>query len=164
MLKKDDEKETKLIKTDKNLKTSNTPPMLIYALGGLGEVGKNMYIFEQGNEIWIVDSGIKFASENITVEGIIPSFEYLEKNKKRIKGLIITHGHEDHIGSIPHLLNAVSIPNIYAGKIAAGLIMNKINERGLKRQKINIINNKYSIKTLNFEINFFNVNHSIPDC
>lgn len=145
-------------------KNSNVPPMLVYALGGLGEVGKNMYVFEQGNEIWIVDSGIKFASDTVSVEGIIPSFEYLEKNQKRIKGLIITHGHEDHIGSVPHLLNAVDIPNIYAGKIAAGLIWNKVRERGLGRPKINIINNKFNIKTLNFEIGFFNVNHSIPDC
>lgn len=149
-----------------NIKNNNkgVPPFYVYALGGLGEVGKNMYVFEQGNEIWIVDSGIKFASDTVTVEGIIPSFEYLEKNKNRIKGLIITHGHEDHIGSVPHLLNVVDIPNIYAGKIAAGLIWNKTRERGLGRPKINIINNKYSIKTLNFEINFFNVNHSIPDC
>ncbi|NQX83273.1 MAG: ribonuclease J [Mycoplasmataceae bacterium] len=146
-------------------RTSNgVPPLYVYALGGLGEVGKNMYIFEQGTEIWIVDSGIKFASDTVTVEGIIPSFEYLEKNKKRIKGLIITHGHEDHIGSVPHLLNVINIQNIYAGKIAAGLIWNKTRDRGLGRPKINIINNKYSIKTLNFEINFFNVNHSIPDC
>ncbi len=143
---------------------NNVPPMIVYALGGLGEVGKNMYVFEQGNEIWIVDSGIKFASDTVSVEGIIPSFEYLEKNQKRIKGLIITHGHEDHIGSVPHLLNAVDIPNIYAGKIAAGLIWNKVRERGLGRPKINIINNKFNIKTLNFEISFFNVNHSIPDC
>ncbi len=145
-------------------KTNGVPPMLIYALGGLGEVGKNMYVFEQGNEIWIVDSGIKFASDTVSVEGIIPSFEYLEKNKNRIKGLIITHGHEDHIGSVPHLLNVVDIPNIYAGKIAAGLIWNKVRERGLPRPKINLINNKFNIKTLNFEISFFNVNHSIPDC
>ncbi len=140
------------------------PPMYVFALGGLGEVGKNMYVFEQGNEIWIVDSGIKFASDTVTVEGIIPSFEYLEKNKKRIKGLIITHGHEDHIGSVPHLLSVVNIQNIYAGKIAAGLIWNKVRERRLPRPKINIINNKFNIKTFNFEISFFNVNHSIPDC
>ncbi len=140
------------------------PPLYVFALGGLGEVGKNMYVVEQGNEIWIMDSGIKFASDTVTVEGIIPSFEYLEKNKKRIKGLIITHGHEDHIGSVPHLLSVVDIPNIYAGKIAAGLIWNKVREKGLPRPKINLINNKYVIKTLNFNIGFFNVNHSIPDC
>ncbi len=149
---------------EKKQTNNGVPPMFIFALGGLGEVGKNMYVFEQGTEIWIVDSGIKFASDIVSVEGIIPSFEYLERNQKRIKGLIITHGHEDHIGSIPHLLNAVSIPNIYAGKIAAGLIWNKTRDRGLGRPKINIINNKFVIKTLNFEISFFNVNHSIPDC
>ncbi len=149
-----------------NIKKTNNkvPPLYVFALGGLGEVGKNMYVVEQGNEIWIMDSGIKFASETVTVEGIIPSFEYLEKNKKRIKGLIITHGHEDHIGSVPHLLNAVDIPNIYAGKIAAGLIWNKLREKGIPRPKINLINNRYKIKTLNFNIEFFNVNHSIPDC
>ncbi len=151
-------------KTNEVKKTNGVPPMFVYALGGLGEVGKNMYVFEQGNEIWIVDSGIKFASDTVSVEGIIPSFEYLEKNQKRIKGLIITHGHEDHIGSVPHLLNVVDIPNIYAGKIAAGLIWNKLRERGVARPKINIINNKFTIKTLNFGISFFNVNHSIPDC
>lgn len=151
-------------KKNRDMKNKGVPPMLIYALGGLGEVGKNMYVFEQGTEIWIVDSGIKFASDTVSIEGIIPSFEHLEKNKKRIKGLIITHGHEDHIGSVPHLLNVIDIPNIYAGKLAAGLIWNKTKERGLGRPKINIINNKYTIKTLNFEINFFNVNHSIPDC
>ena len=149
---------------NKKNKFSGVPPLYTFALGGLGEVGKNMYIVEQGNEIWIMDSGIKFASDKVSIEGIIPSFDYLIKNQKRIKGLIITHGHEDHIGSIPHLLNVVDIPNIYAGKIAIGLILNKIRERGIKRPKINVINNKYNIKTLNFEISFFNVNHSIPDC
>jgi ribonuclease J len=69
-----------------------------------------------------MDSGIKFESDKISIEGIIPSFEYLIKNQRRIKGLIVTHGHEDHIGSIPHLLSEISIPNIYAGRIASGLI------------------------------------------
>ncbi|BDV02960.1 ribonuclease J [Candidatus Hepatoplasma crinochetorum] len=152
---------------DKNesfqLNLKKIPPMYVYALGGLGEVGKNMYIVEQGNELWIIDSGIMFAAE-ISVEGVIPSFEWLEKNQKRIKGLIITHGHEDHIGSIPHLLNSVDIPKIYAGRIAANLIWSKLSERQVPRQKIEIINNKSVIKTLNFKIDFFNVNHSIPDC
>lgn len=146
----------------KNKINSNVPPMYVFALGGLGEVGKNMYIFEQGNEIWIVDSGIKFSSE-VAIDGIIPSFQYLIKNKEKVKGLIVTHGHEDHIGSIPHLLDAIKIPKIYAGRIAANLIWNKVRERGIARPKIDIINNKYEIKTRNFIISFFNVNHSIPD-
>ncbi len=147
----------------KNFKSSsNVPPMYVYALGGLGEVGKNMYVFEQGNEIWIVDSGIKFSSE-VSIDGIIPSFAHLVKNKEKIKGLIITHGHEDHIGSVPHLLDAVKIPKIYAGRIAAQLIWHKVKDRNVARPKIEIINNKYEIKSRNFKINFFNVNHSIPD-
>lgn len=143
---------------------SKVPPTYIYALGGLGEVGKNMYIVEQGNEIWIMDSGIKFASDTVAADGIIPSFEWLIRNQKRIKGLIITHGHEDHIGAVPHLLNAVRIPKLYAGKIAIGLINSKLRERGVPRPKIEVINNKTVIRSLNFKIDFFAVNHSIPDC
>lgn len=139
-------------------------PVYIFALGGLGEVGKNMYVIEQDNDIWIMDSGIKFASEKISAEGIIPSFEYLVKNKEKIKGLIITHGHEDHIGAVPHLVNAIKIPKIYAGKIAANLIISKLNEQKLPKQRIEIINNKKIIEAGNFRIEFFNVNHSIPDC
>lgn len=151
------------VSKEKEENNKSVPPMYVFALGGLGEVGKNMYIVEQGNEVWIIDSGIKFSSE-ISVEGVIPSFDWLEKNKSRIKGLIITHGHEDHIGSIPHLLNKIKIPKIYAGRIAANLIWNKVNERLSLKPKIQIINNKSKIQTLNFKIEFFNVNHSIPDC
>lgn len=148
---------------EKTKKTSNVPPMYVYALGGLGEVGKNMYVVEQGNEIWIMDAGIKFAKE-ISVDGIIPSFNHLVKHQNKIRGLIVTHGHEDHIGAIPHLLNAIKIPKVYAGRIATKLINRKLAEKGVARQKIEIINNKSTIKTLNFFISFFNVNHSIPDC
>ncbi len=148
---------------EKNKKVKKQFPTYVYALGGLGEVGKNMYVVEQNNEIWIMDSGIKFMSD-VSVEGVIPSFEWLKRNNKKIKGLLVTHGHEDHIGSIPHLLSAVKIPKIYAGRIAANLIWSKINERGVAKPKMEIINNKSVIKTSNFSITFFNVNHSIPDC
>lgn len=141
----------------------DVPPTYIFALGGLGEVGKNMYVIEQGNEVWIIDAGIKFSAE-ISIEGVIPSFDWLEKNNNRIKGLIITHGHEDHIGCVPHLLNKVKIPKIYAGRIAANLIWNKMNEKSNIKPKLEIITNRSRINTLNFKIEFFNVNHSIPDC
>ncbi len=143
-------------------KSNSVPPMYVFALGGLGEVGKNMYVVEQGNEIWIMDSGIKFAQE-VTINGIIPSFEYLINNKHKIQGLIITHGHEDHIGAVPHLLDAVKIPKVYAGRIAAGLIRKKTAERRVAKPRIQIINNRTEIKSHNFKISFFNVNHSIPD-
>ncbi len=154
-----------LKKSDNNKKgKSNKPGTFVYALGGLGEVGKNMYIVEHDEELWIIDSGIKFTSEILSIDGIIPSFEHLEKNENRIRGLIITHGHEDHIGAIPHLLNAIKIPKIYAGRLPSNQIWAKIIEnKGLTKPKIEIINNSSKIKTKNFEFSFFNVNHSIPD-
>lgn len=155
--------ESKTDDSNQNLPKKNVPPMYVYALGGLGEVGKNMYVVEQGNELWIMDAGIKFSSE-LSIEGVIPSFEWLEKQNKKIRGLIITHGHEDHIGAVPHLIHSVKIPKIYAGKIAVSLIRNKIQEKNLPQQSIETISNISKIKTLNFQISFFNVNHSIPDC
>ncbi|NQX83621.1 MAG: ribonuclease J [Mycoplasmataceae bacterium] len=139
-------------------------PTYVGALGGLGEVGKNMYFVEEGNELWIIDSGVKFSDDpNLAIEGIIPNFDYLEKNQRKIRGLIVTHGHEDHIGSIPHLVQRINIPKIYAPKIALELIKKKISEKGARRVPMQLISNKYRIKSRNFEISFFNVNHSIPD-
>jgi ribonuclease J len=110
-----------------------------------------------------VDAGIKFAGDNKLIDGIIPSMEYLKKNEKKIRGLIITHGHEDHIGAVPHLINAVKIPKIYAGKLAANMIFGKFRERGVRKVPTQIIDNKYVIKSRNFKIEFANVTHSIPD-
>jgi ribonuclease J len=89
--------------------------------------------------------------------------EYLKKNEKKIRGLIITHGHEDHIGAVPHLVNAVKIPKIYAGKLAANMIFMKLRERGVRKVPTEMIDNKTVIKSRNFEIQFANVTHSIPD-
>ncbi len=158
---KDNESSKKEITVKKN---QNQSPTYVFALGGLEEVGKNMYIVEQENEIWIIDSGIKFSSEVFSIEGIIPGFDYLEKNKSKIKGLIITHGHEDHIGAVPHLLNVIDIPKIYSGRMSSNQIWAKIREnKGLKKPKIEIINNTSKIKSRLFSFEFFNVNHSIPD-
>src|SRR5690554_1917487 len=138
---------------------------LVYALGGLGEVGKNMYIFEHENELIIIDAGVMFPEENLLgVDYVIPDYTHLVKKQKKIKALIITHGHEDHIGGIPFLLQKVNIPVIYATRFAKALIHRKLQERRMHKQvKIVEIDATSKVNTKHFSIGFFNVIHSIPD-
>lgn len=138
---------------------------LIYALGGLGEVGKNMYCFEHHNEIIIVDAGVKFPDDDLLgVDYVIPDYSYLIKNKERIKGLFITHGHEDHIGGIPFLLAVCPIEKIYAPAFAKALIEKKLAEKKrLARWPIIQINSDSIIQTKYFRVSFYNTVHSIPD-
>lgn len=138
---------------------------LIYALGGLGEVGKNMYCFEHEDEILIIDSGVRFPEDNLLgVDYVIPDYNYLVKNKHKRIVLVITHGHEDHIGGIPFLLKSVKIEALYAPAFAIALINKKLEERKmLKTVKIVEINDKYSLKMKHFSCGFFNTTHSIPD-
>ena len=108
----------------------------IFALGGLGEVGKNMYCIMTGNELIITDAGIVFPSDDMPgVDYIIPDFSFLKKNESKIKALFITHGHEDHIGGIPFLLSAINIPAIYAPNQATGLIRKKLDEKSINYKK-----------------------------
>lgn len=138
---------------------------LVYALGGLGEVGKNMYCFQQDDEILIVDAGVKFPDDDLLgVEYVIPDFTHLIKNQDKIKGLIITHGHEDHIGGIPFLLMACKINKIYAPRFAKSLIEKKLNERRKNfNVKIEEIDENSVVQTNHFRVGFFNTIHSIPD-
>ncbi len=136
----------------------------IVALGGLGEVGKNMYVVSHKNEILIVDAGVMFPTEDLLgVDAVIQDVTYLKENENKIIGLFITHGHEDHIGGIPYLLQSIKIPKIYAPKIAADLINKKLLDQNIKYQDIEIINSESKIKSKYFEVEFVNTTHSIPD-
>ena len=136
----------------------------VIALGGLGEVGKNMYIVEHENEIIVIDAGVMFPEDNLLgVDYVIQDITYLKKNVNKIKGLFITHGHEDHIGGIPFLLQAIDVPVIYTPKIAKDLIEKKLIERNIKYDNYQIITPDFNVKTKYFDISFINTTHSIPD-
>ena len=140
-------------------------PVSVYALGGLGEVGKNMYCIENDDTIIIIDAGVKFPGlEFPGINYIVPDFTHLKNNRNKIKALFITHGHEDHIGGIPFLLQSVSIPVIYAPRLAAALIKNRLEEYHIG-ERANIIeyDSDKKVKVDKFEVSFFRVTHSIPD-
>ena len=136
----------------------------VFALGGLGEVGKNMYCVMHKDEIIIVDSGVMFPEEDLLgIDYVIPDYTFLKENVEKIKALLITHGHEDHIGSIPFLLQTINIPKIYAPAQAKALIDKKLEEKNIKYNNMIIYNESTNIKTKYFNIEFFRTTHSIPD-
>lgn len=138
----------------------------IFALGGLGEVGKNMYVIDYLDQLFIVDSGILFPDEHLLgVDYVIPDYTYLEENQQRIVCLFITHGHEDHIGGIPFLLKRVKIPKIYAAGVTVDLIENKLEDYPDLLSKTQIVEFKshFVYKFKGVEVSFIRLNHSIPD-
>lgn len=162
-------KTEKSVKTGDGRKRKNSiaqpaKPLHIAFLGGLNEVGKNMTLYEYDGDMFIVDCGLAFPdTEMLGVDLVIPDFTYVERNKEKIKGIVITHGHEDHIGGLVYLLKSVNVP-VYATRLTAGLIEGKLSEHGILNDvRINCIEAGDTVKLGKFEVEAIHVNHSIPD-
>ncbi|GIN64551.1 ribonuclease J [Robertmurraya siralis] len=145
--------------------SSRDETLSIFALGGLNEVGKNMYCIQYSDDIIVIDCGNKFPDESLLgIDLIIPDVAFLEENKDNVKALIVTHGHEDHIGGIPYLLKKINIP-VFATRFTLGLIELKLEEHKLLREtKLIEIDSDAKLTIGEFIVEFFKVNHSIPDC
>ena len=136
----------------------------IFALGGLNEIGKNMYVYEYAGEILVVDCGVAFPDDDMLgIDLVIPDISYLKKHKNRIRGFVITHGHEDHIGALPYVLKEVNAP-IFATKLTAGVIKKKLEEHNLlSKVKIKLASPGDNLKIGSFDVEMIHVNHSIAD-
>ncbi len=140
------------------------PPVKISFLGGLNEIGKNITVVECEGDIILIDCGMAFPDgDMLGVDLVIPDFSYIEQNQDRVRGIVLTHGHEDHIGGLPFLLSKVNVP-LYGTPLTLGLVENKLREHSLiNKAKLNVVNAGTSIKLGCMEIKFIHVNHSIPD-
>ncbi|MBW7473239.1 ribonuclease J [Paenibacillus oenotherae] len=145
-------------------KKNNQDKLLIFALGGVGEIGKNMYVIQYGNDIVVVDSGLKFPEEDMLgIDIVIPDITYLTDNRDKVRAILITHGHEDHIGGLPYVLKHLNVP-VYGTKLTLGLIEGKLKEAGLLGEtKRILINADTELELGSIRASFFKTNHSIPD-
>ncbi|WP_028307303.1 ribonuclease J [Desulfitibacter alkalitolerans] len=135
----------------------------IIPLGGLGEVGKNMFVIQYNGQIMVIDAGLTFPEdEMLGVDVVIPDFTYLIENREKVKGIILTHGHEDHIGALPFILKELDVP-VYGTKLTLGLVKTKLKESGINNAQLNIIKPRDNIHIGAFKIEFFRVSHSIAD-
>jgi ribonuclease J len=147
-----------------NHKPAKHAPLKIIPLGGLNEIGKNLTVFWYGNDMIIIDCGMAFPDADMPgVDIVIPDFTFLEQNKDKIRGVFITHGHEDHIGSLAYLLKKITLP-VYGTRLTLGLIKNKLIEHGLDRStRLNEVSPRDTVKAGCMSVEFIRVNHSIPD-
>ena len=140
----------------------NTNKVKVMALGGLNEIGKNMTVIEYKDEIVVIDAGLSFPEdEMLGVDIVIPDITYLLKNRDKVKGIFITHGHEDHIGALPYILKKIDVP-VYGTRLSIGLIEVKLKEHKLNNAKLNVVTPKQIVKLKNISVEFIKNNHSIP--
>jgi ribonuclease J len=141
-----------------------TAPVRIIPLGGLNEIGKNLYVFECSNDLFIVDCGLAFPdADMLGVDIVIPDFSYLEKNRERFRGVVLTHGHEDHVGALPYLLKNINVP-VFGTRLTIGLLEGKLKEHGILQQcNLNVVQPRQTVSMGCMAVEFIRVNHSIPD-
>ncbi len=139
-------------------------PIRLTMLGGMNEIGKNITLFEYGDDAFLIDCGMAFPDEEMLgVDIVLPDFTYVEKNRDRIKGIVLTHGHEDHIGGLPYLLGRVNLP-LYGTRLTLALVESKLREHGLSgKVKLNVVEPGDTVRFGKIAVEFINVNHSIPD-
>ncbi|CAH0119869.1 MULTISPECIES: ribonuclease J [unclassified Paenibacillus] len=145
-------------------KKNNNDKLTIFALGGVGEIGKNMYVIQYANDIVVVDSGLKFPEEDMLgIDIVIPDITYLTENRDKVRGILLTHGHEDHIGGLPYVLKHLNVP-VYGTKLTLGLVESKLRENNLLGEtKRILINADSEVQLGTIRATFFKTNHSIPD-
>ena len=135
----------------------------IIPLGGLGEIGKNMTVFRYGEDIILIDAGLMFPEDDMLgIDLVIPDFTYLVENKDKVKGIFLTHGHEDHIGALPYVLKQVDVP-VYGTALTLGILQGRLKENGVNSSKLHVIKPGDKITAGAFKLDFIRVNHSIPD-
>ncbi|WP_304195323.1 ribonuclease J [Peptostreptococcus stomatis] len=142
---------------------NNNEKIKIIPLGGINEIGKNMTVIEYKDEIIVIDAGLSFPEDELLgIDIVIPDILYLMRNINKVKGIFITHGHEDHIGAIPYLLKKINVP-VYGSPLSIELIRVKLKEHRITNAKLNIVGPRQQVKLKNMQVEFIRVNHSIPD-
>ena len=160
------QKKTTRLPKKKNENQQRKTPVKIISLGGLHEIGKNLTAYECGKDIFLVDCGLSFPDDDMLgIDLVLPDFTYLEKNKDKIRGIAITHGHEDHIGGIPYLLKKINVSTpIYGCKLTLGILEGKLKEHNLlSSANLNVVSPGAVVKMGCMSVEFIEVNHSIPD-
>ncbi|MDD4562152.1 MAG: ribonuclease J, partial [Syntrophomonadaceae bacterium] len=135
----------------------------IISLGGLGEIGKNMTAFRYQDTIVVIDAGLMFPEEELLgIDVVIPDITYLLENREKVKAILLTHGHEDHVGALPYLLKEMDVP-VYGSRLTLGIVEGKLKEHDLSNENLHVVKPRDILKIGPFEVEFFRVSHSIPD-